>query len=124
MTNALRDLNLETDVTAIVWQCPWTAEEVRPEWFIDRFQAEVICYLQEHQPREGLTLHLAKMFSMGSKEVLEKLEAWRKAAQEYRPVILMPKYAARLKDLFERRQKLTQANVLAIEAFEGIPVDG
>lgn len=120
--DALRDLNLEQDTIGFVIQCPWTSEEVRSEWFVDQFQAETVQYLQKHGQRDGLTIHLAHMFHMGSREVIEKLEAWRKASMIYAPVTLLPQHCDRLRDLYTRREKLALAERLARAAFQGVAV--
>ena len=121
--NNLRDLDLENDVIGIVYQCPWTVDDVRPEWFLNQLQSEVVRYVRENQAREGLITHLAEMFGISRRECFERLEAWRKASMIHAPIALLPQYCARLEDLNMRRQKLAAATEMAKEAFAGVTME-
>lgn len=122
--DALRNIHLENDVVGVLLDCPKYASDVDADWFLDQLLGATVLYLQEHGDRMGLVKSLSEQFSkdISAEGIKVRLVQIRREARHYALVYLLPRYADRLEDLYERRQKLSQAEAIAREALAGVAV--
>ena len=126
MRTSLRDFYLENDVVGVLLDCPQYDGDFDADWFVDELLGETVCHLQKNRGRQGLVKSLAEKFGtdISANRIKARLVQIQQESRSYALVYFLPKYAARLQDLWQRRQKLAAATELAKAAFEGVAVAG